>query len=98
MKTENQRTMKTEKPMNIRLKESIEILKKITGLGIPLESPEVQELKQRFDAYIKEGECWEGKISFVAYGRIAEVNLPKRADKTIEVTLRVPKKGETLSG
>ena len=87
--------MKTEKPIPLRLKESIEILKKITGRGIPLESTEVQELKQRFDAYIKEGECWTGTISFAAYGRIADVNLPKRADKTIEVTLRVPKRGET---
>ena len=83
--------MKTEKPKDVRVKEIVEILKKITGLGIPLDSPEVQELKQRFDEYIKEGECWNGSISFLSYGRIADVNLPKRADKPIEVTLRVPK-------
>ena len=84
--------MKTDKPKDVCVKESVEILKKITGLGIPLESSDVQELKQRFDAYIKEGECWNGTISFLSYGRIAEVNLPKRADKPIEVTLRVPNK------
>ena len=83
--------MKTEKSKDLRLKECVEILKKITGLGIPLESSEVQELKQHFDAYIKDGECWQGSVSFLAYGRIADVNLPKRADKTVEVTLRVPK-------
>ena len=80
--------MKTEKPLNERLKEVVEILKKLTGLGIPLESPEIQELKQRFDAYIKEGECWTGTVSFANYGRIAHVNLPKGAKKTIEVTLK----------
>ena len=84
--------MKTEKPKDVRVKEIVEILKKIHSLGIPLESSEVQELKQHFDLYIQEGECWIGTISFLSYGRIADVNLPKRADKPIEVTLRIPKK------
>jgi hypothetical protein len=54
---------------------------------------EVQELKKHTDAYIHEGVCWSGSISFLAYGRIAEVNLPRRADKQIEVTLRKPRAG-----
>ena len=83
--------MKTDKPVDIRLKEVVEILKKITGLGIPLESDEVQELKSHFDRYIKEGECWTGTVSFSNYGRIADVTLPRRADKPIEVTLRIIK-------
>ena len=83
--------VKTEKPKDARVKEIVEIMKKLAGLGISLQSQEVQELKTRFDAYIQEGECWSGTISFLSYGRIADVNLPKRADKTIEVTLRVPK-------
>lgn len=80
--------MKTEKPVETRLKEVVEILKKLVGLGIPMESEGVQELKSRFDAYIKEGECWSGEVSFAAYGRIAHVILPKQARKTIEVTLK----------
>lgn len=80
--------MKTDKPMPDRVKEVVEILTKLNGLGIPLESEEVQELKGRFDTYIKEGECWNGQVSFAAYGRIAFVNLPKSAFKTIEVTLK----------
>jgi len=84
--------MKTDKPKEVRVKEIVEILKKIHSLGISLESSEVQELKQRFDVYIQEGECWEGSISFLSYGRIADVNLPKKADKPIEVTLRIPNK------
>ncbi len=85
--------MKTEKPVEDRVKETVSILRDIAGLGIPLNSPEVSELKQKLNAYISEGECWEGSISFLAFGRIAEVNLPRRADKPIEVRLRVPRAG-----
>ena len=49
----------------------------------------MQDLKSRFDTYIREGECWQGEISFAAYGRKAYVNLPKQATKPIEVTLKV---------
>jgi hypothetical protein len=85
--------MKTEKPVEDRVKESVAVLKEIVALGIPLNCPEVLELRSRFDAYIKEGEVWEGSVSFMSFGRIAEVNLPKRADKAIEVRLRVPRAG-----
>jgi hypothetical protein len=80
--------MKTEKPIGVRVKEVVEILKKLESLGIPLESAEVQELKSHFDTYIKEEECWTGEVSFSKYGRIAFVNLPKSAKKPIEVTLK----------
>jgi len=79
----------SEKPQADRLKESIAVLKKLTiDLGIPYSSPEVQELKSRFDRYIKDGVCWNGSVSFEFYGRVATVNLPRSAKKPIEVTLR----------
>jgi hypothetical protein len=85
----------SEKPQADRLKESIAVLKKLTvDLGIPYVSPEVQELKAHFDRYIKDGICWNGTVSFTAYGRVAMVNLPRAAKKPIEVTLkqlRLPK-------
>ena len=84
----------TEKPEADRIKETVEILKNIAGLGIPLDSPEVAELRTHLNAYIKEGLCWSGTISFLRYGRIAEINLPRRADKAIEVTLRLPRAGK----
>ncbi len=81
----------TEKPVADRVRESVTLLKKLTqDLGMPMESPEVQELKSRLDDYIKNGTCWSGHISFLSYGRIADVNLPQKASKPIEVTLRVP--------
>ena len=84
----------TEKPHAERVKETVEILKSISGLGIPLDSPEVAELRTHLNAYIKDGLCWSGSISFLRFGRIAEVNLPRRADKAIEVTLRIPRAGK----
>lgn len=92
MASENQPSlqMASLKPKSERLRETIELLQKFPSLGIPLDSPEVQELKTHLDAYVKEGVCWNGTISFEAYGRMAIVNLPKQADTPIEVTLRVP--------
>ena len=85
--------MSSEKPQADRIQETIAILQKIRELGIPLDSPEVTELKGHFNAYIKEGVCWSGTISFSRYGRIVDVNLPRRADKLVEVTLRLPRAG-----
>ena len=81
---------RSEKPIAKRLKEVVELLSKITGdLGIPLESPEVQELKGHLDAYVKDGVCWAGKISFEAWDhRVAHVVLPRSATKPIEVVLK----------
>jgi hypothetical protein len=85
--------MSTEKPQADRIKETMTILQKFRELGIPLDSPEVSELKGRFNDYIRDGTCWSGAISFAKYGRIVDVNLPKRADKLVEVTLRLPRAG-----
>jgi hypothetical protein len=81
--------MLTNKPKEIRVRESITLLKKFTQLGIPLSDPAVKELKQHLDAYINDGLCWKGSVDFLRFGRIADVNLPQGANETIEVTLRV---------
>ena len=84
----------TEKPVGQRLSECISVLTKLTQeLGIPYDSPEVQELKIHIDEYIKYGYCWDGRISFLRFGRIAEVNLPRAAGRTVEVLLRRPRAG-----
>jgi hypothetical protein len=86
----------SEKPIAQRLKEVVEVMTKLTkDLGLPLESPEVQELKGHLDAYVRDGTVWEGTVDFSAYGRKAVVNLPKCKTKTIEVMLKavyVPKR------
>jgi hypothetical protein len=81
--------MESEKPKEQRLRESITLLKKFPTLGIPLDDPSVVELKTHLDAYIHKGTCWKGSVDFLQYGRIADVDLPKEANKSIEVTLRL---------
>jgi hypothetical protein len=83
----------SEKPIEERVKESVEILRNIRGLGIPINCSEVQELKEHLDLYVKQGVCWSGTINFLRYGRMADVNLPRRADKPITVVLRKPRIG-----
>ena len=70
-----------------RLRQSIVVLKKLTEqLGIPYESPEIQELKSKLDPYIRTGEPWSGKISFAAFGRTDYVALTRR--NNVEITLK----------
>jgi hypothetical protein len=81
----------SDKPIEKRVSECMSVLKKLThDLEIPYDSPEVQELKTHMDAYIKHGTCWSGRISFLRFGRIAEVVLPRGAHATVEMTLRLP--------
>ena len=84
----------TEKPVEDRIRETMEVMHAIKTLGIPLDSPEVAELRGHFNSYIKDGICWSGTLNFLRFGRIAEVELPRREDKEIVVKLRVPRAGK----
>jgi hypothetical protein len=83
----------TEKPKEDRVKEIVSVMKELRKLSIPLDCPEVMELRSHLNAYINEGTVWEGSVSFLRFGRIAEVSLPRRANKKIEIRLRVPRGG-----
>lgn len=83
--------MASEKPIADRVKECMAILNDIQSLGIPSFSPELVKLRDHMNNYIRDGTCWSGTIDFSAYGRIAEVVFPRRADKAVEVLLRVPR-------
>lgn len=85
--------MECEKPKADRLKECVAILKDLQGLGIPYDCPEVLKLRTHINAYVNDGVCWEGRIDFSFYGRIAEVKFPRRADRAVELLLRVPRAG-----
>jgi hypothetical protein len=83
--------MASEKHISDRVKECSAILNDIQSLGIPHYSPELTKLRDHMNDYIRDGTCWSGTIDFSAYGRLAEVVLPRRADKAVEVLLRVPR-------
>jgi len=80
--------MTSEKPKEERVKEVVTILNKFKTLDIPLDSPEVAELRAHLNAYVSDGTIWSGTISFRRFGRMADVVIPKRADKPLEITLR----------
>lgn len=71
-----------------RIDECISIMKQVRDLGFPLDYPPYKELSKRVSEYIKTGEPWSGKIKFEAYGRYADVILPRRADRQIVVVFR----------
>ena len=77
-----------------KTKECVNIMKKITeSLGLPADSDEVTELRQKMNDYIRcaestEGGSTSGTVDFSRYGRIAEYNFPSIAGKPVEVTLK----------
>lgn len=71
-----------------RIEECLLVMKQIRDLGIPTEYPPLRELSKRLSDYVKTGDPWAGKIKFEAYGRVAEVILPRKADRQISVLLK----------
>lgn len=71
-----------------RIEECLLVMKQIRDLGIPTEYPPLRELSKRLSDYVKTGDPWAGKIKFEAYGRVAEVILPRKADRQISVVLK----------
>lgn len=83
---------KIAKPKSDRVKEAITILKKLQELGIPQTEPGYVLTKQKLDEWIAGGDRWEGRIDFPRFQRRAELVLPSRADKTVEMTLFAPRR------
>jgi hypothetical protein len=70
-----------------RVTECVNVMKQLRDLGIPNEYPPLKELSKRLSDYVKTGEPWSGKIKFEAYGRVANIILPRKADRQIVVVL-----------
>jgi hypothetical protein len=71
-----------------RVQECVHVMKQLHETGIAPDYPPLKELSKRLSEYIKTGEPWAGKIKFEAYGRVADVVLPRRADRQLTVVLR----------
>jgi len=74
-----------------KLLEFINILNDISTIGIPLNSPEVLELRSHFNDFLTTGKSWFGTIDFRKFGRMADVSISPNPDKPIEVILRIPR-------
>lgn len=70
--------VKEVKPVQERLKESIEILKKLVELGVPDTDPSYKELSSHFNIWIKGGDAWQGTVDFMRFERRAHVVLPTK--------------------
>jgi hypothetical protein len=71
-----------------RIQECLRIMREVQDLGFPSEYPPMKELSKRLSDYVKTGEPWSGKIKFEVYGRVADIILPRKADRQITVVLR----------
>lgn len=69
-----------------RVKETMNILKKLIELGVSKTDSSFIELKQRMSEWVETGYPWNGKIKFRSYRRLAIINLPEtnRAAATVE--------------
>jgi hypothetical protein len=70
--------IKEVKSIEERLKESIEILKKLVELGVPDTDPSYKELSSHFNTWIKGGDSWQGTVDFMRFERRAHIVLPTR--------------------
>ena len=80
------------KPMNDRLKETINLLKQILGLGISDTDPTYLEIKKYLNDWIKseDKQIKEYSFEFVRYGRKGTLTLPWKANKSCEFLLKKP--------
>ena len=74
--------------MQERLKESINILKKLQDLGIPPTDPGYTNTKVVLDAWILDGESRNTQVDFPRAGRVAHIFLPKFTNEKISYVLK----------
>jgi hypothetical protein len=82
--------MPDPKPKEDRVKESIEILKKLRDLGLSEKEPGYVLTKQKFSEWVANGEAWSGTIEYPMLQRKAEIILPARADRIASLLLKAP--------
>jgi hypothetical protein len=78
------------KPKGDRVKESIEILKKLRDLGVIEREPGYVLTKEKFSEWVNTGEAWSGDIYFPMLQRKAEIVLPARSDRVASLLLKAP--------
>jgi len=71
-----------------RVKESVNILKKLKDLGIPETDPGYTGTKKVLDEWIFDGESKTAEVGFPRAGRIAHIFLPSMTNQKISVVLK----------
>jgi hypothetical protein len=83
--------VKTIKPKEERLKEGVNLLKQIRDSGVKEYSMGFLELKTKISEWVSSEDGWEGTVSFMEYGRVAEVDLPKYSNRAAGINFKVKK-------
>jgi hypothetical protein len=88
-----------EKSKADRLKETIHLLKQLGTMGYTDLTPGFPEIKEALKQWVADGEACQKDIDMFRENRIAELRLPKFANKAATLKLRVIREGDTpLSG
>jgi len=77
-----------------RLKETIRLLKELQRVGIGERHEGYFEIKTLLSKWVQDGEKAVATIELRNHGRVAEITLPKRADKAASIHLRAVKDAE----
>jgi len=83
--------VKTEKPKEDRLKEGIHLLKQILDIIKDNEHPSYLELKAVITNWVNDGKSYDGKIEFYDFDRVADISLPRTANKAASIGWLVKK-------
>jgi hypothetical protein len=76
------------KSIQERLKESIELLKKLRDLGVPDTDPSYKELSAKLSEWVKGGDAWQGHVDFQRFERRAYLVLPTKPGRIATCNLR----------
>lgn len=80
--------MSAEKTKGERVREGIALLRQLQDIGVDPADSDFVLLKERVSDWVKTGDPWSGKIPFGAYGRVAEVLLPRKATAVASLAFR----------
>jgi len=83
-----------EKSKADRLKETIHLLRQLGNLGYTDLTPGFSEIQATLKQWVQDGEKCDKDIDMFKNNRIAELRLPKFADKAATLKLRVIREGE----
>jgi hypothetical protein len=81
--------MSDAKSKQDRTKEGIHLLRQLIDTGVDTADADYIALKERISDWVKTGDAWTGKINFTAYGRVAEILLPRRANAVATLAFKM---------
>lgn len=81
--------MSQEKPKADRLREGLEILRKLQEFGVGRGDPGFQEVQAAIGTWVSTGGSAQHKILLSRQERVAEIVLPRRAMNTATCVLKV---------